>query len=483
MSSVRHNHFVLIGTFVLVPILAGTAATAAPAKIAREATASAPKANSKMAASNWQSDYKAGSAIMQRLADTDFSKKENQAIEGQKKHESLAHAAELKLLAALEAAQKKQAKEQDIANILMELGKSLVWQKRSTEAKSILLSAKAMREKHFPKQSIEVADSTLALVGIAQGESHQSVAEDLAIEAYNTYMNLLPYNDPRFCDVLPVIGAYTRDRKERVAYYTQFVASAERKYGKTSKELILPMTLCAAMLANNHQHAEAAKMYERAVKLRKLHPPTESYETVPTDKMNEQLQLARGKVSYHNCSEEEPNEEGRRSQLLKGKARSTAMMIEQHRPSAREKYNLFDNMSMDKALEQAQTLAAANNLAAAKVEWTRVLNFMNDPGWFPTAAMVPIVKRFTSLADICIGKQEFDDADSLMRGAIKFPFHSKGDEALIDGTAEKLFKHLSKTDVRRCRSFLMYAMERVDETRKSKYHDWMNQLPPQEHCQ
>lgn len=470
MSSVRLTRLVLVGAFVLLPTLAATPTMCLPTA-------------QKMTPSNWQTEYKAGTAIVRNLADTDFSKKENQGYEGQKRLERLAHGAELRLRAALEAAQSKQAKEQDIANILMSLGQSLIWQKRTSEAKSLILSAKALREKHYPKQSVEVADCSLALVGIAQSEQRQNVAEDLAIDAYNTYMKLLPYNDPRFCDVLPVIGAYTRDRKEAAAYYKQFVAATEKKYGKTSKELLLPMSLCAATLANNHQHADSAKMYERIVALRKIHPPTESYETIPTDRVNMQRQLASGKLSYHKCSEDEPNVDGRRTQLLAGKAKSASIMIEQHRPSAREKYDLFDNMSMDKALQHAESLAASNDLAAAKIEWTRVLNFMNDPGWFPTAAVVPIVKRFTSLAETCIGKQQFEDADNLIRGAIKFPFHSKGDEVLVDGTAEKLFNQLSKTDVSRCRSFLMFAMERVDETRKSKYQGWMNALPPQEHCE
>lgn len=479
----KNTTFVWLGVSILLPTLVGTAALSLPTQ-KEPAKSMKSQSSSSNAPTNWKSELKKGQSLMQQLDDVDFSLQENQGYNGQMRLERLAHQAEVHLRNALDGAQSK-ATDDEISTILLTLSKSLVWQKRSVEAKTLVLSAKALRQKHHPRESIEVAECLTSLVGFAQTDGKERQAEDLALDAYDIYMKLLPRNDAHFCGVLPVIGAYTHDRKESAAYYGQYVEAMEKRYGKRSPKLKLPLRLYAAALANNHQHNEAVKVYERCVALYKLNPSKDKYDLSPVQHMEEARGVAEGKYG-HVCSEDEPNKPGRRTQRLAGLVKSTADDAWNSKPTVRqkyEKYGLFDNKSMDDLLQKAEALAAANDLSAAKSQWTKVLNFMHEPGWFPSAAAFPISSRFASLANTCMERQQFSDADSLLRGAMDFPFHQPNEVAQIDASAEKLFKHYEKNDLVALRSFLRHAIEKVNEPRKETYKKWLNSIPPDVWCE
>ncbi len=464
---------------LLVPLFVGTTALCAQAQeapVKTHGTSMKRATASEESGKNWSAEYKVGADIVDLLDKTDFSNEETQTSSGMARLKRAAEGAETHLRTALALARQSQAKEVDIANILVKLVRSLSWQERYSEAKTMLLTAKEIREKHCSKWSVEVAECLMGLIGVAQQEHQNELAEDLALDAYDIYMKLLPRNDARFCDVLPVIGAYTRDRKEAAEYYNQFVDAAEKRYGKTGKNVLLPMVLSGASFANNHQHAEAAKMYQRALTLYKLYP--NAGQPSPLDNMRIQIEIATGKALYHDCKDDEPNDPGRRTLRLAGKLKSTSDMIAAQ--PARDKYGIHDNKGMDDTLKRAETLLAAHDFEAAKKEWMKVLDFMNEPGWFPTAMMVPIVRRFATLADSCMRIQKYDDVMALLYGALNFPFHSANDDTLVDDVVETWAKHViaSKTNVEACRVLLTEALAKVDAKRQEKYQKWLNELPP-----
>ncbi len=130
--------------------------------------------------------------------------------------------------------------------------------------------------------------------------------------------------------------------------------------------------------------------------------------------------------------------------------------------------------SMDEALQKAEALAASGDIKGAKAEWTRVLNFMHAPDWFPTAAAVPICERFAKLADICIFRDMIADADSLMRGAFEFPFHNSHEEKQVDSSADKLVQYYkAHNQSNQRRDFLEFALKNVTGPRSEIYANWL----------
>lgn len=138
---------------------------------------------------------------------------------------------------------------------------------------------------------------------------------------------------------------------------------------------------------------------------------------------------------------------------------------------------LFDNTTMDRVLKKAERLYEQSDMVAAKKEWTRVIDFMHKPRWFPTAAMVPVSLRFAKLADICMKNKQFDDAHELMHAAFEFPFHLAKDEVEIDEIAGRLVGIDKKNgNLEKCKSFLQYAIEKSLEPRRSKYKELLDSL-------
>lgn len=136
---------------------------------------------------------------------------------------------------------------------------------------------------------------------------------------------------------------------------------------------------------------------------------------------------------------------------------------------------LFDNTSMNRALQDALTLTEKSDLDGAKKVWVEVIAFMHKPRWFPTAAMVPICLNFAKLSDVYVNANRTDDAVQLMRASFEFPFHVKQDEETIDAVCAKLVQQLKKDAKEKdAKSLLEYAMSKVPAERKAKYEEWLS---------
>lgn len=138
---------------------------------------------------------------------------------------------------------------------------------------------------------------------------------------------------------------------------------------------------------------------------------------------------------------------------------------------------LFDNTSMNRALQEALTLTAKSDLDGAKKVWVEVIEFMHKPRRFPTAAMVPICLNFAKLADVYVNANRTDDAVQLIRASFEFPFHVKQDEETIDAVCAKLVQQLKKNAKQKdAKSLLEYAISKVPAERKAKYEEWLSAL-------
>jgi hypothetical protein len=138
---------------------------------------------------------------------------------------------------------------------------------------------------------------------------------------------------------------------------------------------------------------------------------------------------------------------------------------------------LFDNTSMERVLNKAELLCIQSDMVAAKKQWTRVIEFMHKPRWFPTAAMVPVSLRFAKLADLCIKRDQIEDAHELMHASFEFPFHLKNEEEEIDAIAGRLVAYDRRTEkLDKCKTFLHYAIEKSAEPRRSTYQKWLQSL-------
>lgn len=133
---------------------------------------------------------------------------------------------------------------------------------------------------------------------------------------------------------------------------------------------------------------------------------------------------------------------------------------------------LFDNTSMNRALQDALTLTEKSDLDGAKKVWVEVIAFMHKPRWFPTAAMVPICLNFAKLADVYVNANRTDDAVQLMRASFEFPFHVKQDEETIDAASHKLVAQLKKSAKREAaKSFLELAVRKTSGERRAKFQE------------
>jgi hypothetical protein len=138
---------------------------------------------------------------------------------------------------------------------------------------------------------------------------------------------------------------------------------------------------------------------------------------------------------------------------------------------------LFDNTSMFTQLKKAELLCQQSDMVAAKKQWTKVIEFMHKPRWFPTAAMVPVSLEFAKLADICIKHEQIDDAHELMHAAFEFPFHLQKEDIETDKVAVRLVEYDKKTaNVEKCKIFLEYAIQKSLEPRRSTYQKLLDSL-------
>ena len=138
---------------------------------------------------------------------------------------------------------------------------------------------------------------------------------------------------------------------------------------------------------------------------------------------------------------------------------------------------IFDNISMDRALKKALTQCSQKDLVAAKQTWLRVIEFMHQPRWFPTAAMVPICLDFAKLAEYYIDAGQIADAHELMHASFEFPFHVQDDYDKIDTVTKKLIDHDKlKGDLNTARSFLKFAISKIEKSRQAKYQEWLQSL-------
>ena len=175
--------------------------------------------------------------------------------------------------------------------------------------------------------------------------------------------------------------------------------------------------------------------------------------------------LAAPMASYGN-----PEEENKPAATTSGQA-------ENQQEKEKEDDRLFDNTTMARVLEKAERLCEQSDFVSAKKEWTRVINFMHKPRWFPTAAMVPVSLRFAKLADFCMKNNQIDDAHQLMHAAFEFPFQIAKDEVEIDAIAARLVSNDKKAgNLDKCKSFLRYAVEKSAEPRRTTYQKWLDSL-------
>jgi tetratricopeptide (TPR) repeat protein len=413
----------------------------------------------------WQTEFRSGTAIVNKLANLETQLTGKETIYDLALGE--AREAEQHLRKALAQARSVGAGKSVLANILYDLARSLTWQGNYAEAKKFIFEAKQIRERVNGSGSLPALDCKLLLAVLLENSRY---TEDLMIDVYEGYLALLPHDDSRFAQVLPFLGAHTQDPVEAVEYYGHLVEVDEKRFGEYSPRLVSPLELYAAALANTRRHAESARIYERALQICQANP---------------------GKVTANNCKEQMTAERrraagelpdfindklypvGRRSERrLKG-IKTTVVPPEDVLLSALQKYGLYDNMSLDRALANAEALML-NNAAAAKKEWTRVLNCIHSPDWHATAAAVTVSLRFARLADVCMNQGNYTDADELLRGAFDFPFMRRQDYEVIDAAVSKLVSHYMQAGKRdECRNFLIHAMERVEGPRLSKYRTWL----------
>lgn len=170
------------------------------------------------------------------------------------------------------------------------------------------------------------------------------------------------------------------------------------------------------------------------------------------------------------CSSANPSEQTKPTTATSGQA-------ETQKDKVKEDDRLFDNTTMARVLQKAERLCEQSDLVSAKKEWTRVIEFMHKPRWFPTAAMVPVSLRFAKLADICMKNNQIDDAHQLMHAAFEFPFHLAQDEVEIDEIAARLVSNDKKAgEVEKCKIFLQYAVDKSVEPRRTTYKKLLDSL-------
>jgi len=149
--------------------------------------------------------------------------------------------------------------------------------------------------------------------------------------------------------------------------------------------------------------------------------------------------------------------------------------------------DLFDNMGMDLMLHDAERLADEHEFERSKQKWSRVIQFMHQPNWFATAAVVPICTKFARLADKNLARSEDGDADQLLRASFDFPFHKRGEEVQVDAVAVKLIdNYKKKNQTEPCKQFLQYAISKTSGQRQFEYKarlDQMTQVVSQEPAQ
>lgn len=138
---------------------------------------------------------------------------------------------------------------------------------------------------------------------------------------------------------------------------------------------------------------------------------------------------------------------------------------------------LFDNMGMDLMLHDAEKFADENQYEKSKEKWTKVIQFMRAPGWFPTAALVPICLKFSRLADRNLARNDEIDAENLLRASYEFPFHKPGEEAQMDSVTAKLVEHYKKSNqTEKCKEFLQFVVSKTVGQRQASYRTKLEEL-------
>lgn len=417
------------------------------------------------ASKTWEEEFLAGKVILDKISSINFvdmekekEHPENNPLLDERLLAQNARTAEAHLRIALERAQAADADQTAMSDILFYLARSLAFQSKNQEAKKLMLSSLEIRKKVFGAQSLPATYCLHCLAILVQSEGDHKEAEDLMIDVYENYLALLPRTDSRFAQVLPVLGGYTRDPAEAAEYYGHYAEVEEKIFGKNSPKIVLALELYAAALSNNRQHAQAARVYEHAAAIRKAFPA----ETIPgnaEEHMLSERRIAAGEMP--DLSENQDRQTGRRTIRKQHGIKFAELPAENRWATIKEKYGLFDNRSMFEALQKAELLAKSD-YPAAKKQWTRVLEFMEEPGWVPTAALVPISLECCRLASICMDRDNFADADELLRGAFYFPFFSQQDRAEIDSVSSRLVNHYIKTNkIDQLNNFLNYVMPKL----------------------
>ncbi len=225
-------------------------------------------------ATGWQDDLAFGKATIDKLKKTDWKNGNYETLA--KQNTVSAQGAETRLRTGLSQARAAKAPATAEAALLYELGQTLCWQKRYADANIFFEQAMTLYQKAKPGNTVEKADCLVGLAICLQGAGDNKNCEDKMIDAYEIYLKLLPHEDVRFADVLPVIGAYTDDRAEAVEYYKHLVDVEKKLLGPNHPDLALYMHLYAAALSSNKQHAEAASAYQSVLPLEKSSPDAQS---------------------------------------------------------------------------------------------------------------------------------------------------------------------------------------------------------------
>lgn len=138
---------------------------------------------------------------------------------------------------------------------------------------------------------------------------------------------------------------------------------------------------------------------------------------------------------------------------------------------------LFDNMGMDMFLRDAEKFADDNQYEKSKEKWSKVIQFMHSPGWFPTAALVPICLKFAHLADRNLARNEYGDAENLLRASYEFPFHKPGEEVQVDAVTTKMVDHFKKNNqTDQCKQFLQFVVSKTVGQRQAGYKAKLEEL-------
>lgn len=138
---------------------------------------------------------------------------------------------------------------------------------------------------------------------------------------------------------------------------------------------------------------------------------------------------------------------------------------------------LFDNMGMDMFLRDAEKYADDNQYDKSKEKWSKVIQFMHSPGWFPTAALVPICLKFAHLADRNLARNEYADAENLLKASYEFPFHKPGEEVQMDAVTAKMIDHFKKNNqTDQCKQFLQFVVSKTVGQRQAGYKAKLEEL-------